>query len=643
MNPFRILLFVFLLMIPGISEAQQIIRAIRDGDVEQVEQMLKENPALKDSVDGQSNTPLHMAAYFNQEELTEQLIDWGIQADARNRFERPPLVFAIAGDALEVAEQLLQAGADVMLKDDLSRTPLHWAAYQGSGEMAEFLIGQGAAIHELDEEQKTPLHLAAQRGNTDVARVLINAGALVNTIDDHSRTPLFNASWEGHMDMVRLLIDRGAVVDARYLGAASPLTTAAVADHDEICKYLVSKGANVNLVCNMQVTPLYPAVYNNNLEMLNFYLDHQAKVNYQDIAGRTPLYIAVRDGYYDMARRLIEYGADYRFMDKSSGRNLLHIAASNGRREMAKMLISMGLEVNAKDGEGLTPLDYAAKHRHKSLYEELKKRGAIHGAYGSWQNHVASRDVQAEKEALLIKLRNKTWGVRTQSSFITFRYDEHGMLPEEPSLANGCMTPGELQDLDLYHFDSQLRRNNPLYEREEEYENIQFVANPYYRVTYEQGRPFEVSQMAFPEDLQPLVIGNLTVTTLPGFQPYRKSYLIQTDGLNILWLYQHSDRYLPWKRNTEAIDYLKEKDLAIDMMLIGSPSSDMGPEWISIMEEAYEMSKELDIRASFPMPDSKMGELFREERLRKGDGEDVYFAKNPGDMFRYKNRKVQKE
>ncbi|MFO7827226.1 MAG: hypothetical protein R6V23_01285 [Bacteroidales bacterium] len=66
----------------------------------------------------------------------------------------------------------------------------------------------------------------------------------------------------------------------------------------------------------------------------------------------------------------------------------------------------------------------------------------------------------------------------------------------------------------------------------------------------------------------------------------------------------------------------------------------MGPEWISIMETAYEMSKELNVKAVFPMPDCKMGEYFYQERRRKGDGENVYFAKNPGDNFHYKNGEI---
>ncbi|MFP4024977.1 MAG: hypothetical protein ACLFVR_10665 [Thiohalospira sp.] len=67
----------------------------------------------------------------------------------------------------------------------------------------------------------------------------------------------------------------------------------------------------------------------------------------------------------------------------------------------------------------------------------------------------------------------------------------------------------------------------------------------------------------------------------------------------------------------------------------------MEPEWISIIETAYEMAQELDIKAVFPMPDCKMGEYFYQERQRKGDGEDVYFATNPGDSFYFTHGKIK--
>ena len=51
----------------------------------------------------------------------------------------------------------------------------------------------------------------------------------------------------------------------------------------------------------------------------------------------------------------------------------MHNAAWKGHNEIAKLLIVKDADVNAKDVEGQTPLDWAEEEKHKEIANLLRK------------------------------------------------------------------------------------------------------------------------------------------------------------------------------------------------------------------------------------------------------------------------------
>ena len=51
----------------------------------------------------------------------------------------------------------------------------------------------------------------------------------------------------------------------------------------------------------------------------------------------------------------------------------LHLAAGKGDRRLAEQFIQKGADVNAKDGEGKTPLSQAARRGRKAHHEILDR------------------------------------------------------------------------------------------------------------------------------------------------------------------------------------------------------------------------------------------------------------------------------
>ncbi|HIG23126.1 ankyrin repeat domain-containing protein, partial [Henriciella sp.] len=77
------------------------------------------------------------------------------------------------------AEEIIEKGVDINAKGLFGDTPLHIAAQFGHTEIAELLIAKGADVN-ADNAKETPLHRAATNGHYAIAELLIAAGVDVN-------------------------------------------------------------------------------------------------------------------------------------------------------------------------------------------------------------------------------------------------------------------------------------------------------------------------------------------------------------------------------------------------------------------------------------------------------------------------------
>ena len=154
-----------------------IFSAVRKGDIDKVQALLKRHPDLVSMQDHAGWTPLHYAAHWDHE---------------------------------GVAELLLANKADVNAQEEGGMTPLHCAVAQGYTAMTELLLANKADVNAQDKEGITPLHFAADEGRRDVAELLLLSSDLdANAKDNDGKTPLQWALSKGHVGMAELLRQRG--------------------------------------------------------------------------------------------------------------------------------------------------------------------------------------------------------------------------------------------------------------------------------------------------------------------------------------------------------------------------------------------------------------------------------------------------
>jgi ankyrin repeat protein len=143
---------LFLLLLRGnqvIVLAGEIHQATREGDIEKVRSLLKNNPRLADA-----------------------------KGEKGTKFD--------------------------------GKTALQIAALDGRTEIAELLVKNGASVNTADPSGSVPLHWAAQRGNKEITLLLIENGAKVNVKNNFGVTPLDWATSNNHKEVADLLKAHGA-------------------------------------------------------------------------------------------------------------------------------------------------------------------------------------------------------------------------------------------------------------------------------------------------------------------------------------------------------------------------------------------------------------------------------------------------
>lgn len=144
----------------------EIHDAAKNGDLEKIKALLKDNPDLVSSKDTNNigATPLYVAATFGHKDVMELLLANKADVNAGADHGVTPLHLAAMMNHLDVAELLVASNANVNAKADNGVTPLHMAAAAGSKGIVELLLTNKADINAKDNRGWTPLHMAAGRG-----------------------------------------------------------------------------------------------------------------------------------------------------------------------------------------------------------------------------------------------------------------------------------------------------------------------------------------------------------------------------------------------------------------------------------------------------------------------------------------------
>lgn len=203
-----------------------LFSAISNGDHAQVEKLLRQSPALRDSLyhDDDGLTPLCLAAQRGHLEIMGLLLRLGAPINAAARNGYTPLMLAAQNGHADMVRKLCLLGADRNVINQMNgKTALCFAATNKHFEPAKQLIVFGARVNDVaiketgekEVEVRTPLSYVVEHDFAELVAWMIDSGNIsVNCIEGSTKLRLLYLAVKfGALDLVRLLIERGAMQD----------------------------------------------------------------------------------------------------------------------------------------------------------------------------------------------------------------------------------------------------------------------------------------------------------------------------------------------------------------------------------------------------------------------------------------------
>lgn len=225
---------------------------------------------------------------------------------------------------------------------DYSKFDIVKAAQYGILQRCQQLVEEeGLDVRVPDAENVTVLHWASINNRTDVMRYFIEKGAIVDQRGGTlNGTPLHWAVRQGHTDAAVLLMKYGADPHLEDSEGCNALHLASQFGHTPVVAYLIAMGLDVDVLDRSGMTPIMWAAY--------------------------------RSFGIDTIRVLLNFGASVNLTDKLQKNTALHWAVASSNTNAIRPLLKSGANLDALNGQDLTPLDLATERRNNWIAHQIR-------------------------------------------------------------------------------------------------------------------------------------------------------------------------------------------------------------------------------------------------------------------------------
>src|SRR5690606_17116641 len=373
-----------------------------------------------DARDRNGRGALHEAAFAGHAAIVVALLDAGADANARDAAERTPLLEAARGGHLAALEALVAARADVAAVDAEGNDALQLAcrAELVSSPLVRRLLELGADPDRVDAAGKRAIDHAAAAGRWSLVAVLDPDYPLPSTVAaDEGDSPapdraplallrdaLREGRFDGHERLLSLLsprelgglllddeaplslpriewlLDHGADPEVRVDGGDTPVFALLARGHDAMpaLQLLLRRGASpagAGSLARFLDACAGGDQAGRALEQCALdLLDHGADPFAASASGDPPLSLAVRLGWMRLLERLVDCGVDLDARD-GHGMTALHLCAALSREAALKLLVSRGASPAVRAADGQTPLPISLSGGRRDLADWLDWRG----------------------------------------------------------------------------------------------------------------------------------------------------------------------------------------------------------------------------------------------------------------------------
>ena len=187
----------------AIMERTDFLKASKDGDVEKLELMLKQDIDVNQQ-DSEGYTALMLASKEGHIETIRLLLNKCTQTVKKG-------VSASSQQGHNIVN------AEVNIQNNNGWTALMLASLNGHTEVAKLLLDHHAQVDLQSNEGLSALMLASHYGDTEVAKVLLDQHAQVDLQSNEGWSALMLASHHGDTEVAKVLLFQHAQVDLQTL------------------------------------------------------------------------------------------------------------------------------------------------------------------------------------------------------------------------------------------------------------------------------------------------------------------------------------------------------------------------------------------------------------------------------------------
>jgi ankyrin repeat protein len=228
------------------------------------------------------------------------------------------------------------------------------------------------------------IHEAARSGSIILLKELVRRGRNIFETNSYGETAFFEAVKGRHLHVIKWFLKHG--MDKNQLNRDGQtalfflIGNGRVGKSWKIFRYLVERGANMDIPSSAGDTPFMMAAYHGNIFLLRFMLKHGVDKNkFNENDGFTALMMAVSCLQFHPVKFLLEEGMDLTRVATEKQNTVLHFAALYGLYNVLTILMDYGANLNARNVDGLLPIDVACDEHMRILIENEPRKRSDHG------------------------------------------------------------------------------------------------------------------------------------------------------------------------------------------------------------------------------------------------------------------------